>query len=218
VPIPTFDQFEVERLAFSYKAVRLGRAHTHDNTLSCTDSADSRPMQAMVSPEEGLNQALSEIKGSVAAQLLQALANVSPTYFETIVLDLLHKMGYGTDVTDVQRVGGVGDAGIDGIISLDRLGLEKVYVQAKRWQQPIGRPEVQGFYGALKGQKANKGVFITTSSFTNQAKEYVDSVENIILIDGARLADLMIEYEVGVSSRTVRIPKIDGDYFDEEST
>ena len=218
MPIPTFDQFEVERLAVSYNTVRLGRAHTHDNTLSCTDSADSQPIQAMVSPEEGLNQALSEIKGSVAAQLLQALANVSPTYFETIVLDLLHKMGYGTDVTDVQRVGGVGDAGIDGIISLDRLGLEKVYVQAKRWQQPIGRPEVQGFYGALKGQKANKGVFITTSSFTNQAKEYVDSVENIILIDGARLADLMIEYEVGVSSRTVRMPKIDGDYFDEEST
>jgi len=149
---------------------------------------------------------------------LETLANVSPTYFETIVLDLLHRMGYGTSRSDLQRVGGSGDGGIDGVISLDKLGLEKVYVQAKRWQQSVGRPEVQAFYGALAGQRANKGVFITTSAYTTQAIEFARSVERVILVDGARLADLMIEHEVGVSSRTLRIPKIDSDYFDEEST
>jgi restriction system protein len=100
---------------------------------------------------------------------------------------------------------------------LDKLGLEKVYVQAKRWQQTVGRPEVQAFYGALAGQRANKGVFITTSSYTSQALEFVRSVERVVLIDGARLAQLMIDHEVGVTSRVVRVPKVDSDYFDEES-
>ncbi len=103
------------------------------------------------------------------------------------------------------------------MISLDKLGLEKVYVQAKRWQQAVGRPEVQGFYGALAGQRAKRGVFITTSSFTPQAVEFARSVEGIVLVDGERLAQLMIDHEVGVTSRVVRIPKIDSDYFDEES-
>lgn len=142
---------------------------------------------------------------------------VSPSFFETIVLDLLHRMGYGASRSDLQRVGGSGDAGIDGVISLDRLGLEKVYVQAKRWQSSVGRPELQAFYGALAGQKAKKGVFITTSSFTMQATEFARSVEGMVLVDGLRLARLMIDCEVGVTSRTVKIPKIDGDYFDEES-
>jgi restriction system protein len=113
-------------------------------------------------------------------------------------------------------VGGAGDGGIDGIISLDKLGLEKVYVQAKRWHNVVGRPEVQGFYGALAGQRAAKGVFITTSSFTAQAVDFARSVERIVLVDGRRLADLMIEYEVGVSARTIKVPKLDRDYFDEE--
>jgi restriction system protein len=140
-----------------------------------------------------------------------------PTFFETIVLDLLHRMGYGTSRTDLKRVGGTGDGGIDGVISLDRLGLEKVYIQAKRWQQTVGRPEVQAFYGALAGQRANKGVFITTSAYTAHATEFARSVEKIVLVDGERLAELMIDYEVGVTSRTIKVPKIDSDYFDEES-
>ena len=148
--------------------------------------------------------------------MLDLLARVSPSFFETIVLDLLHRMGYGANRADLQRVGGAGDAGIDGIISLDRLGLEKVYVQAKRWQNSIGRPELQAFYGALAGQKARKGVFITTSAFTTQALDFARSVEGIVLVDGVRLAGLMIDHEVGITSRTVRIPKIDSDYFDEE--
>jgi restriction system protein len=126
-------------------------------------------------------------------------------------------MGYGASRADLQRVGKSGDGGIDGIISLDRLGLEKVYVQAKRWQQTVGRPEVQAFYGALAGQRASKGVFITTSTFTPQANEFAGSVERVVLVDGTRLADLMIEYEVGVTLRPVSVPKLDGDYFEEES-
>lgn len=102
------------------------------------------------------------------------------------------------------------------MISLDKLGLEKVYVQAKRWQNTVGRPELQAFYGALVGQKAKRGIFMTTSGFTAQAVDFVKSVEGIVLIDGARLVDLMIEYEVGVSSRVLKIPKLDSDYFDEE--
>ena len=97
-----------------------------------------------------------------------------PQYFETIVLDLLHQMGYGTSRADLLRVGRSGDEGIDGVISLDRLGLERVYVQAKRWQSTVGRPEIQGFFGALAGQRANKGIFITTSSFTKQATEFAE--------------------------------------------
>jgi restriction system protein len=134
------------------------------------------------SPDDRLESALEELRINVAAELLETLAKVHPTQFETIVLDLLHAMGYGAGRSDVQRVGGSGDGGIDGVISLDRLGLEKVYVQAKRWQGTVGRPDIQGFYGALAGQRANKGVFITTSSFTAQAAEFARSVERIVLV------------------------------------
>lgn len=175
------------------------------------------PADAVASPDDRLSNALDELHAAAKADLLELLARVSPSFFETIVLDLLHRMGYGASRADLQRVGGAGDAGIDGIISLDRLGLEKVYVQAKRWQSAIGRPELQAFYGALAGQKAKKGVFITTSGFTAQALDFARSVEGIVLVDGASLAGLMIDHEVGVTSRPVRIPKIDSDYFDDEA-
>ena len=149
-------------------------------------------------------------------ELLETLAKVHPIQFEGIVLNLLHAMGYGTSRDDLQRVGGSGDGGIDGIISLDKLGLEKVYVQAKRLQNAVGRPEVQGFYGALAGQRANKGVFITTSSFSKQAVEFARSVERIVLVDGSRLAELMIDHAVGVTHRPLKVPKLDSDYFDDE--
>jgi restriction system protein len=167
------------------------------------------------SPEERLTAAHLELNQSLATDLLEAIGRSSPKFFEVLVLDLLHAMGYGTTRSDLQRVGGSGDGGIDGIISLDRLGLEKVYVQAKRWQNTVGRPEVQAFYGALAGQRANKGVFITTSTFSPQAIDFVRTVERIVLVDGERLAELMIEHGVGVSHRSVRIAKIDTDYFDE---
>ena len=157
------------------------------------------------------------MRRAVSEQVLETLSKVSPSFFETIVLDLLHRMGYGAKRDDLQRVGGSGDGGIDGVISLDKLGLEKVYVQAKRWQSSVGRPEIQAFYGALAGQRAKKGVFITTSSYTTQAIDFAKSVEGIVLVDGGRLAELMIDHEVGVSARTVKLPKIDSDYFDEDA-
>jgi restriction system protein len=173
---------------------------------------------AVASPDDRLEQALAELRGSVSRELLEAISGATPQFFEALVLDLLHAMGYGTNRSDLQRVGGPGDAGIDGIISLDRLGLEKVYVQAKRWKDSntVGRPDVQAFYGALAGQRANKGVFITTSSFANPAIEFARSVERIVLVDGARLAALMIEHGVGVSNRTVTVPKLDADYFESD--
>lgn len=206
---------DVEQLAVGFMDVRL-RERVGEAGPSAPLGV-SAAASVSASPDDRLGEALVELRARVTEELLDALMGASPSFFETVVLDLLHKMGYGTSRADLQRVGGPGDGGIDGAISLDRLGLEKVYVQAKRWQQPVGRPEVQGFYGALAGQRANKGVFITTSSFTSQAREFARSVERIVLVDGARLTQLMMDHEVGVTSRVVRVPKIDSDYFDEES-
>lgn len=209
---------DVEQLAIGFMDVRL-RPPSSGESLASPALVESPPAAAAISsPDDRLGEALGELRRTVAAELLESLASVSPSFFESIVLDLLHRMGYGTNRSDLQRVGGVGDGGIDGVISLDRLGLEKVYVQAKRWQNVVGRPEIQAFYGALAGQRANKGVFITTSGYTAQAIEFARSIERIVLVDGPRLAELMIDYEVGVSARTVKVPKLDSDYFDEEST
>lgn len=203
----------IEDLATRNTDVRLRPSESEEQAaVARTDPMADTP--ATASPDDRLEQALGELKHSVAAELLEVLSQVSPQYFETIVLDLLHRMGYGASRADLQRVGGVGDGGIDGVISLDKLGLEKVYVQAKRWQGSVGRPDVQGFYGALAGQRANKGVFITTSTFSPQALEFARSVERIVLIDGAKLAELMIEHEVGVTLRPVKVPKLDSDYFE----
>lgn len=167
-------------------------------------------------PEERIDTAVREIRQAVARDLLERISQAPPSFFEELVLDLLHALGYGTSTEDLQRVGGSGDGGIDGIISLDRLGFEKVYVQAKRWQGSVGRPEVQGFFGALAGRRAKKGVFITTSTFSKDALEFGRQVsDSVVLIDGNRLTELMIEAGVGVSHREVKIPKVDGDYFDD---
>ena len=200
---------QIQQVATDFMDVSLKKGEVKPFVVTAETSGLSQ------SPDDRLETALQEIRASVAGEVLELLAKVDPKYFESIVLDLLHKMGYGTNRSDLQRVGGSGDGGIDGIISLDRLGLEKVYVQAKRWQNSVGRPDVQGFYGALAGQRANKGVFITTSSFTQQAIDFARSVEKIVLVDGIRLAELMIDFEVGVSSRLVKIPKLDSDYFEE---
>ncbi len=208
---------ELRKLSFDFLDVRL-RPVADDTVQSAVDAAADDHAEPSQSPDDRLEQALVQIRRAVADELLEALANVSPTFFESIVLDLLHRLGYGTSRSDLQRVGGAGDGGIDGVISLDKLGLEKVYVQAKRWQSVVGRPEVQAFYGALAGQRAHKGVFITTSRYTQQALDFAQSVEKIVLIDGAQLAMLMLDHDVGVSTRSLKVPKIDGDYFDEGST
>jgi restriction system protein len=202
----------LEEIATGYMEVRLRPLRD----LAGVDVPGERGLTENIaaSPDDRLEAAIAEMRGAVAAELLDVLAQVPPANFETIVLDLLHRMGYGASRSDLQRVGGSGDGGIDGVISLDRLGLEKVYVQAKRWQSSVGRPEVQGFYGALVGQRARKGVFITTSTFTPQAVEFAKSVEGIVLVDGRKLADLMIDHEVGVTLRPVKVPKLDGDYFE----
>ncbi|MBN8447367.1 MAG: restriction endonuclease [Gammaproteobacteria bacterium] len=212
-PAP-FSPEQLTELATGYMDVRLKDAGTSASETAWMQTTNASELET-ASPEERLGVAVKEMRESVAADLLETLSKVSPTYFETIVLDLLHKMGYGANRSDLQRVGGSGDGGIDGVISLDKLGLEKVYVQAKRWQSSVGRPEIQGFYGALAGQRASKGVFITTSAYTAQAVEFAKSVEKIVLVDGIKLAELMIDHEVGVSSRIVRIPKFDSDYFEE---
>lgn len=206
---------EVEQLAIGFMDVRLKPPSAGESLASPSLLQAPAAESAVASPDDRLGEALAELRRSVAAELLDSLSSVSPSFFETIVLDLLHRMGYGASRADLQRVGGSGDGGIDGVISLDKLGLEKVYVQAKRWQGTVGRPEIQGFYGALAGQRANKGVFITTSGYTSQAIDFAKSVERIVLVDGARMAELMIDHEVGVSARTVKVPKIDSDYFDE---
>lgn len=202
---------EVNHLAFEFVNVKLKQ---QPDTNDPKAAALHQEAQAKSSPDDRLDQALQELRDAVAGELLESLLQVSPARFEVIVLDVLHRLGYGGHRDDLQRTGGTGDGGIDGIISLDKLGLEKVYVQAKRWQATVGRPEIQAFYGALAGQKAKRGVFITTSSFTSQARDFAHSVEGIVLVDGERLVHLMIENEVGVSSRLVKVPKLDMDYFE----
>jgi restriction system protein len=205
-------------------AVEIGRLAevppgSRANGMGETEATAQDPAQvpdAVASPDDRLNSALGELRDAAIGDLLETLAGVSPARFEGIVLDVLHRMGYGTERSDLKRIGGVGDGGVDGVISLDRLGLEKVYVQAKRWQAPVGRPEIQAFYGALAGQHAHKGVFMTISSYTTQALEFARTVEGIVLVDGARLAGLMIDHEVGVTLRWVYVPRLDGDYFDED--
>ncbi|MBD2491987.1 restriction endonuclease [Aulosira sp. FACHB-615] len=167
-------------------------------------------------PEEDVELAIQKLTKELASDLLQMIKNSPPAFFEKLVVDLLVKMGYGGTRKDAgQTVGRSGDGGIDGIINEDRLGLDVIYIQAKRWESSVGRPEIQKFAGALQGFRAKKGVFITTSTFTNEAKDYVSRIDSkIILIDGETLTQLMIENNVGVTPFAVyEVKKIDSDYF-----
>jgi len=216
---PPLSEADVQKLAIEYLGVTLKQPGVGLQQSKKPLVTSSTPMLAPVAtPDDQLDSAIAELRQAASDDLLERLASVSPSFFENLVLEVLHRMGYGASRADLVQTGGPGDGGVDGVINLDRLGLEKVYVQAKRWQQAIGRPDLQAFYGALAGQKAKKGVFITTSTFTQQARDFAKSVEGMVLIDGSRLAGLMIEYEVGISSRTIRIPKVDSDYFDEDAT
>ena len=169
-------------------------------------------------PEESIEKNHQKIQEGLTVELLQKIKDNTPVFFEKLVVDLLVKMGYGGSREDAgEAVGGSGDGGIDGIINEDRLGLDMVYIQAKRWEGNVSRPEIQRFAGALQGQRARKGVFITTSNFTRDAKEYVDTIDSkIVLIDGNQLAQFMIDHNVGVSiERTYEIKRVDSDYFAE---
>lgn len=169
-------------------------------------------------PEEILETNYITIKKNLASELLTRIKQSSPAFFENLVVELLVKMGYGGSIKDAGKsIGRSGDEGIDGIIKEDKLGLDVIYIQAKRWEGGIGRPEIQKFVGALAGQGAKKGVFITTSKFTKEAKEYHPKNDTkVVLIDGEELAELMIEHNLAVSTvSTFEIKKIDNDYFDD---
>lgn len=169
-------------------------------------------------PAELLEEAYEKMRQELARELLEQVKRCSARFFERLVVDLLVRMGYGGSRAEAGKaVGGVGDEGIDGIINEDRLGLDVVYVQAKRWSAPVGRDEIQKFVGALQGQKARKGVFITTSSFTREAQEYARRVDTrIVLVDGVQLAQLMIDHDVGVTTvASYHTKRVDSDYFEE---
>jgi len=176
------------------------------------------PHEGEKTPEEVLDETYRALRQSLADELLQRVQQCSPSFFERLVIDLLLAMGYGGSRTDAAKsVGRTGDGGVDGIISEDRLGLELLYVQAKRWEGAVGRPVVQAFAGTLEGLRARKGILITTSQFSREAHDYVRRIEKrIILIDGQRLAQLMIDSGVGVSVvSTYSVYRVDTDYFEE---
>lgn len=178
-----------------------------------TENAEAENLQT---PGELLESAYQKLRESLSSELLKSVRDCSPTFFERLVIDVLVKMGYGGSRKDAGKaIGRSGDEGIDGIINEDRLGLDVIYIQAKRWQATIGRPEIQKFAGALQGHRANKGIFITTSSFTREAEEYVAKINSkIVLIDGEQLTQLMIDNNVGVTPVTAyETKKVDSDYF-----
>ena len=169
-------------------------------------------------PEETLQQAYESIRRDLALEIHSLIMDNSAEFFENLVVDLMIALGYGGSRADAGRsVGKSGDGGIDGIINEDRLGLDVIYLQAKRWEGTVGRPEIQKFVGALHGKRARKGVFITTGKFSNDAIKYVSSIDpKVSLIDGRRLAELMIDHRLGVTGiATYEIMRVDSDYFEE---
>lgn len=188
--------------------------------LAKSESGGGRAGLAQSTPDELIDAAYNELNQSLADELIESMFVIDPYKFERLVVDLLFSMGYGGSRSEAAQVTKKSnDEGIDGIINEDRLGLDVIYVQAKRFQREttIGRNHVQSFVGALAGKQANKGVFITTSAFKKTAIEYANSVaQKVILIDGGRLAELMIEHNIGVSTvRTVELKRIDSDYFED---
>jgi restriction system protein len=171
-------------------------------------------------PQEILDTTYQSLRQNLAQEILERIKNNPPKFFERLVVDLLVAMGYGGSRKDAgQAVGQVGDGGIDGIIKEDKLGLDAIYIQAKRWEGTVGGPTVQGFAGALMGKKARKGILITTSNFSQQAINFATGIDNlkIILIDGEQLAQLMIDHDVGVTEESRYIvKKTDLDYFGDE--
>lgn len=190
-----------------------------DRNAAATPVVTTGEGKTEATPEEVLESTWKALRRQCADEMLEKIRQCSPAFFERIVVDLLLAMGYGGSRAEAGRsIGRTGDGGIDGIINEDKLGLDVVYVQAKRWDGNVGRPVVQAFAGSLEGVRARKGVMITTSGFTADAKQYVSHIEKrIVLIDGEMLAELMLEHGVGVSAaRNFPLLKVDLDYFEEE--
>lgn len=174
---------------------------------------------ATSTPQESMDSAYHHLRRALEAELLAAVKGASFRFFERLVVELLVKMGYGGSLKDAGKaIGRSGDDGLDGIIKEDHLGLDAVYVQAKRWENTVGRPEIQAFAGSLEGARGRKGVFITTSTFSADAREYVSRIEKkIVLVDGQQLTSLMTDFNVGVTLvSTYEVKRVDGDYFSEE--
>lgn len=206
IDLKTLNQFK------KYREFRNQHAATEEQATAEIQSTD----QEEQTPEEALENAYLKVRGEVEAELLEQTKNNPPEFLEQVVVDLVVRMGYGGSRKDAgEALGRSGDEGIDGIIKEDPLGLDIIYLQAKRWENSVTRPEIQKFAGALQGQRAKKGIFITTSTFSTGALDYVSQIDSkIILIDGARLATLMFNHGIGVASAsTYEVKRIDTDYF-----
>lgn len=193
-----------------------GKSKNDDKTSNVEPDID---IESSATPEEILESNYLKVRKNLALEILSKIKSCSPAFFENLVVELLVKMGYGGTIKEAGKsIGRSGDEGIDGIIKEDRLGLDIIYIQAKRWENVVGRPEIQKFVGALAGQGAKKGVFITTARFTSDAREYQPKNETkIVLIDGDQLADLMIDFDLAVTTtHKFTIKRIDNDYFEEE--
>ncbi len=180
-------------------------------------SQEQNEKEEDITPEESIDRIYKRINEQLCEELLEIIFDKDPYYFERLIMDVLTKIGYGgSNPSNNIVTSKSGDEGIDGIINQDRLGLDKIYIQAKRWKENVGRPELQKFVGAISAQKSNKGIFITTSYFTKEAMEYAKNLSHpIVLINGSELAKLMIEYGVGVQTNySYDIKKIDNDYFE----
>ncbi|MDY7225009.1 restriction endonuclease [Hyalangium rubrum] len=183
------------------------------------EEATARADSPTATPEEALENAYKALRKKTEGELLTAVLQASPRFFERLVVELLVKMGYGGTLEDAGKaLGRSHDGGVDGMIKEDPLGLDVIYVQAKRWQNTVGRPEVQGFAGTLEGERARKGVFLTTSTFSREAREYVARIDKkIVLIDGVQLAGLMFDFSIGVNSvGSYELKRVDSDFFSEE--
>lgn len=201
-----------QTLAAEFQAFRQPRG-TGDSAAPALSTAAVLEL----TPDEQIRVGYKRLREALGGQLLERVKAIAPASFERLVIDVLVGLGYGGTLTDAGMVvGGGGDEGIDGIIKEDRLGLDYIYVQAKRWQSTVGRPEIQRFAGALLGQRARKGIFITTSGFSADAIAYAANQQvSIVLVDGRTLAELMIDAQIGVStSDEIRILKQDEDYFE----
>jgi restriction system protein len=203
-----------------FEPFREFRAAMKSKTDSTKGQQSSAPApRDEETPEEVLERSFHAIQAELHSELLARIKKASPAFFERLVVELLLKMGCGRSRAEAGRaIGASGDEGIDGVISEDRLGLETIYIQAKRWEGTVGRPEIQKFVGALHGKRARKGVFLTTGRFTEEARDFVSRIDpRVVLIDGRELVEFMVAYDLGVSRRVVyELKRIDSDYFDEE--
>jgi len=209
------DKLDIKYLRQFAEFNEFQNQNTRSDTIEVQDDAYING-----TPEEIIDSEFQNLRKALADEILEKIRHVKPNQFERLVVELLVRMGYGGSIKDAGKaIGKSGDEGIDGTIKEDKLGLDIIYIQAKRWKDgnSVGRPEIQKFVGALAGQGAKKGIFITASSFSKEALEYVPKNETkIITIDGNQLSQLMIEYNLGVSTQqTYEIKKLDNDYFDE---